>query len=68
MLWNLDRSRVATATGILLIAFASSIAATLGALTDDSLQSILPAMRAASVQHVLSGSGVPPLAPRERVK
>ncbi len=62
MLWNLDRSKVATATGILLIAFASSIAATLGAWTDDPLQSILPAGRPALVQHVvLSGPAVPPL-------
>jgi hypothetical protein len=53
MLWNLDRSKVATATGILLIAFASSIAATLGARTDDPLQSILPAVRPALVQHVV---------------
>ena len=51
-LWNFDRSKVATAMGILLIAFASSIAATLGAWTNDPLQSILPAVRPPLVGHV----------------
>jgi hypothetical protein len=65
-LWNLDRSRVTTAMGILLIAFASSIAATLGALTDNPIQSMLPAVRPALVQHVvLDGTGaVPPFSQR----
>ncbi len=52
--------------GILLIAFASSIAATLGALTDNPIQSMLPAVRPALVQHVvLDGTvAVPPFSQR----
>ncbi len=51
--------------GILLIAFASSIAATLGAWTNDPLQSILPAVRPAVVEHVaFLGVVARPPAPR----
>jgi len=64
-LWNFDRSKVRTAMGVLLIAFASSIAATLGAWTNDPLQSLLPAVRPAVVEHVaFLGVVARPPAPR----
>jgi hypothetical protein len=64
-IWNIDRSKVSTAVGVLLIAFASSIAATLGALTDNPIQSMLPPLRPALVEHVVF-NGMPqhPMPPR----